>query len=187
MTNRITPEISRSDRPPAKQGVWWVECLKGSESQKFLVYSPVVQGVEMHWLAKERRTVPCFANRELCPGGHSEKTLKWRCYIFAFSYLKKKNVFVQLTKEAWESWMSQCREGVNLRGTTIVVHRSEKNNGRLWVEVEAWRGEASGKMAADEDCKLSLFEMWRWSPSELTSNATLGTGFDFPELNGKLT
>lgn len=176
--NRITPDISRSATPPGKPGVYWVECLKGKETQKFLVYSPEVQGVNMHWLAKVKRTVPCFENRDLCPGGHSESNLKWRCYVFAYSYKRRANVFVQLTKDAWESWLCQCREGVSFRGQTINVHRTEKDNGRLWVEVETWRSEARAEIPANQDCKLSLFDLWRFDPSGATLEANLGTAFD---------
>jgi len=173
-------ELSRSAEPPGKPGVYWVECLAGKESQKFLVYSAAPQGVNMHWISGERKTVPCFQDTTLCPGGHSEKNRKWRCYVFAYSYKRHKNVFVQLTKDAWESWLTQCREGVNLRGQTVNVHRTEKNNGRLYVEVETWRNDARKDLPLDQDVKLSLFDLWRYDPCEATSFANLGSDADEP-------
>ncbi len=179
MNNRITPEISRSDVAPHKEGVLWVECLGGAESHKFTVFSPCVQGVNMHWLAREKRTVPCFQNHDLCPGGHSEKNLKWRCYVHAYSHKRHKQVFVQLTDDAWQSWLHQLREKQNLRGQTIILHRSEKKNGRLWVEVEDWSSDSKRKMPEPLDCKLSLFAMWRFDPSEIMLSANLGSNADF--------
>ena len=167
--------LTRSNTPPGKTGVWWIECLKGNDVQKFLVYSPEVQGLEMHWRPAERRTVPCFQNHDLCPGGHSEKTRKWRCYVFAFSYKRHKNVFVQLTKDAWDSWLSQVKPGASLRGSTINVHRSEKDNGRLWVEVEQWRDNQRKDMPQNEDVRLSAFDLWRFDPSEVLATATLSS------------
>ena len=175
MTNRFEPELSRNDKPPTKPGVWWVECLKGQEKQKFLIYSPVIQGVDMHYLVKEKRTVPCFKNHDLCPGGHSEKNRKWRCYVFAFSYKRHKNVFVQLTQDAWESWMCQLQPGQTLRGQTIWVHRSNADNGRLWVEMETWRSDQKTAMPLNEDCKLSIYDLWRFDPSDLEASAELGS------------
>lgn len=171
-------ELDRPDTPYIKPGVWWVECPKGNESQKFRVYSPVVQGVSMHYLVKEKRTVPCFKNTDLCPGGHTEKNRKWRCYVYAFSQKRHKNVFIQLTKDAWESWMCQVRPGQNLRGQSIIVHRTEKNNGRLWVEVEQWKSDDKMAMPADEDCKLSVFELWGFHPCDLTAGADLSSEDD---------
>jgi hypothetical protein len=184
--NRFSePALSRSATPPTKPGVYWVECPKGNESQKFLVYSPVIQGVNMHWISAQRRTVPCFENRDLCPGGHKEANLKWRAYVFGFSHKRHKNCFMQLTADAWESWLSQVREGVNLRGQTIIVHRTEKNNGRLWVEVESWREAPKAEMPLDQDCKLSCYDLWRFDPSTVMADAKLGS--DLAVLkNGKI-
>jgi hypothetical protein len=178
-------ELSRSATPPRKEGVYWVECLKGSESQKFLIYSAVAQGLEMHWRPKERKTVPCFKNHDLCPGGHSEKTKKWRCYVFAFSYKRRGPCFIQLTKDAFDSWMHQCREGVNLRGQTINVHRTEKDNGRLYVEVEAWRPDARKDLPVDQDCKLSVFDLWKFDPATVMRDAELASDM-FNTGNGSL-
>lgn len=169
-------EISRSATPPGKPGVYWVECPKGKESQKFLVYSPVAQGLDMHWLPGPRQTVPCFINRDLCPGGHSEKTKKWRCYVFAFSYKRHENVFVQLTKDAWTSWVCQLQPKQNFRGQTIQVHRTEKDNGRLWVEVEQWRSEIRKDLPLDEDCRNSVFKLWKFDPSDAMIDAKLASG-----------
>jgi hypothetical protein len=189
MTNRLPDpfEISRSATPRTEPGVWWVECLKGQDAQKFLVYSAQPQGLDMHWIPKERRTVPCFVNQSLCPGGHSEKTRKWRCYVFAHSYKRHKNVFVQLTKDAWDSWIAFTKPGVSLRGQTIVVHRTEKDNGRLWVEVESWREERRKDLPGDEDCKKSVFALWRFDPSEVMLDAKLSSGEQFLKNGHVLT
>lgn len=176
--NRITPEISRREEPQHKEGVLWVECLKGNESQKFEVYSPAIMGCEMHWMPNIRRTVPCFENHDLCPGGHSEKTLKWRAYVHAYSLKRKRQVFVQLTWDAWCSWKSQLPDGKILRGSLIQVHRTNADNGRLWVEVESWRTEGKKPLPFAMDCKASLFAMWKFNPSEIEASARLAPGRD---------
>jgi hypothetical protein len=185
--NRIEDpfELSRSATPPGNEGVYWVECLKGDDKQKFLVYSPEVQGVNMHWRPAERKTVPCFVNTAYCPGGHSEKTRKWRCYVFAHSYRKHKPVFVQLTKDAWTSWLHQLKPGANMRGSTINVCRSAKDNGRLWVEVESWREERQKDLPQNEDCKISIFSMWKFEAADVMADAKLASEVGFSK-NGRV-
>jgi len=176
MTNRITPEPSRRDTPRRDPNVLFVECMDANTSQQFIVYSPTIQGMEMHWLPSEKRTVPCFEDTTLCPGGHKEDTVKWRAYVHCFSLRKKEPVFVQLTWEAWKTWMNQLREGVSLRGQHIIVHRTEKKNGRLWVEVQEYKSDRTGKMPPPLDCKLSCYRMWKFNPLEAQKNARLAPG-----------
>jgi hypothetical protein len=182
MKNRISggaPKLSMSDTPETKPGVWWVEVPRGNEVVKFLVYSPTKQGVNMHYILKEKRTVPCFENHDLCYGGHSLANLKWRCYVFGFSYKRRKNCFLQLTWEAWETWAHQLQPGTSLRGQTIQVHRTEKNNGRLWIEVETWREKDRADLPRNEDVTLSLYNLWEFDPSDGQAGARLyGDRFD---------
>lgn len=159
------PALSRSATPPQQPGVYWVECPRGSESFEFLVYSPAVQGILMHWIASQRRMVPCFADHDLCEGGHVEKTQKWRGYVFGFSHKRRKQCFLQLTGEAMASWTGQFREGVNLRGQSIKVHRTPADNGRMHIEVLGWKEAPKSAMPPDQDVTQSLFAMWGYTPS----------------------
>ncbi len=104
MTNRITPEPSRREKPARDPGILFVECPAANTSSRFLVYSPQIMGMEMHWLPSERRTVPCFEDHSLCPGGHDPATVKWRCYVHAHSKNRDEPVFLQLTMKGKSCW-----------------------------------------------------------------------------------
>jgi hypothetical protein len=166
-------ELNRSDVPPKKSDVLWVECVKGLERQKFLVYSPAIMGCYQHWTGK--RTVPCFTNHDLCPGGHKEATKKWRGYVHAWSYKRNQQVICQLTGDAIESWWAQLSSGVSLRGQTIYVVRSTKDNGRLFVEVDKIFHRDADKIAQAVDPVASLWNMWKMEPSHAELNASLAT------------
>ena len=166
-------ELSRADKPPKKDETLWVVSPKGNERLKFIVYSPAVMGVHCHWTG--RRTVPCFENQDLCEGGHKDATQKWRGYVHAWAYDLGRQVFVQLTGEAVESWWAQCGPGVSLRGQIVEVIRTQKNNGRLTVQVDKYLTREKDKLPEPRDCKLSLFKLWGVRPSIEEVRASLCT------------
>jgi hypothetical protein len=176
MKNRITPEPSRRDRPAKDPNILWVECPEANTSSRFVIYSPQHMGMEMHWFPEQHRTVPCFEDHSLCPGGHNPNTVKWRAYLHAHSERRDEAVFLQLTDEAMKSWLKKLRPGVTLRGQIITVHRTTKKNGRLWVEVNETMVHGLGKLPEPMDCKLSCWKLWRFRPDGAQLNANLSPG-----------
>ena len=174
-------ELDRCDKPERKAEVLWIETVKGNERQKFIVYSPSIFGVYQHWTGK--RTVPCFKNRDHCPGGHKEGNRKWRAYVHAWSFKRSEPVFIQLTDEAVNKWYRQISKGLTLRGQIIYVIRSEKDNGRLHVEVDPNVHPDPKRLPPEVDPLPSLWRMWAIEPSTMQLNSSLVSGpDDIPDL-----
>jgi uncharacterized membrane protein len=62
-----------------------------------------------------------------------------------------------------------------MRGSTVHVCRTAKDNGRLWVEVEHYVAERVHELPQDEDCKASCFAMWRFDPADVMADAKLSS------------
>lgn len=147
--------------PPRKREVLFVQSPRPNESLKILVYSPSIWGCYSHF--RNRKTVPCFENTELCPGGHSELNRRWKGWLHGWSYDRNEPVFVQLTVEAANQLQEQVPATVNYRGITILVSRTAKGNGR---ENCIWESQYTIKpdhlMPQPLDPRRSIFNLWKF-------------------------
>lgn len=129
----MKPQISTCSKPTLRQNVLFVERLVGNETKCYVIYSESMYGYLTHYNGK---TVPCWENHDYCEGGHKEETLRENFLLQAYSQTRGKQVFLYLTPGAAKQLLEQIPEGTSLRGLCIRVTRTEKNKGRLHVQVE---------------------------------------------------
>ena len=72
-----------------------------------------------------------------------------------------------------------------MRGQTINVCRTAKDNGRLWVEVDHYAETVVKNLPQDEDCKNSVFAMWKFDPADVMADAKLSSEAGFSK-NGSV-
>jgi len=132
---------------------------EGASRHKFLCYSDKVCGFTCHW--NGRKPVPCYANHDLCEGGHKILNRRWKGYLHGFSFTRNEPVILQLTLEAANQLREQCDEGASFRGLTLYVSRSEKKKGRLSCQVNWDVGIApANKLPPIIHPRRSVFNLW---------------------------
>lgn len=163
--------LSRSEELPPAKGVLYVERLKGSERGNYTVYSPKIEVIFSHWNGD--KTVPCYEDHSLCPGGHSEESKRWRGYLHCWSHRMNRQVFLQLTAQACRELVGQVASGASLRGCSIQVYRTKEDKGRLHALIERFgkrTGEDLPPHRSAEESVMNLWGVYRplGTPSHLT-------------------
>lgn len=153
------PEFSRSNVPPPPKDVIWVARIKPMTREKFTVYSPALWGVWTHWTGK--LTQPCYADHQFCHQGHKEETLRWKAYVFGWSFERNRQEFLELTAGACDHWLSQLAPGVSLRGMTIEVYRDKRQKGPLLVQVAPHVKRDCSTLPPDRNPEKSLLRLWK--------------------------
>lgn len=144
--------------PQKEKGVYWIESPKGGEHSKWRIYSPVAWGVWTHF---HGNTSPCYENHKYCANGHDPCTLRWKGYLFGFSFKKKKPCFLQMTPETWRCIEDQLASGTTLRGMTIIAMRTASNQGRLTAEVAQYLDVDPNGLPKDVDPRASCYDLWK--------------------------
>ena len=129
-----TPQ--RSNCPPEKPGVYWVERVKGNGRGTFRIYSPAFWGFDTHYT--NGRTCFCYENQEHCDGGHNQATLRWNGYLFAWDYQNNRKCFVHFTDRAARMVFAQLATGASLRGCQLEVFKTKADKGRLNARINEW-------------------------------------------------
>ena len=178
----MSTNLNRRDTPPPAKDIFWVETIKGGMTQKFKVYSPNLYGVYVHYNPKPKGTKPCFEDHSLCDGGHEEETLRWYCYLHAWSFKMGRQVVVQLTEAAGRQLTEQVDPGKPLRGLVIEVTRSAADNGRLACKVNEYMSSNGRTMPQAVDPTKSLFHFWRVEQRiERLNHRLYGGDITYPE------
>lgn len=181
----MSDELNTSPVPPPRKNILWVECLKGGQRHRLLIYSPAVIGVFFHWTGKASK--PCYKNHKLCEGGHDPETMKWRGYLHCWSYERGKPVFLQLTDTAVQQLWLQVSDKSALRGLSIHAARSKADNGRMSVQVDRYGEKGPDNLPPPLDVKESLLKLWKVPKTNALLNSRFyGGEEELPSRNGEL-
>lgn len=179
----MSDELNFDPNGPAPSGMYWVERLKGNDSQKFVVYSPQGWGVWTHYHGPRIGTKACYADKSRCFSGHKEDNMRWYWYLFAHSLKLNRPCFVQLTQAVRGQLLSQIDHGVSFRGMTITVYRTKADNGRLNARIDQYASkQATDRMRKDENPMKSLLHLWKEDREGLPENVDLDGEKPAPEL-----
>lgn len=127
-------ELNRDDTPPKKEGELWIERMKGATSKSIVILSPAIWGVWTHWNGK--RSQPCWKDKSRCPGCIAKHPSRWKGYLHVLDYMRRNQIFLELTPTAARSLKDQVGTGVAMRGVRVTIRRTTSNLGRLLVAVE---------------------------------------------------
>lgn len=162
MTHERQPIMHRSTEVPPPKSILWIERYKGGVEDHFRVYSPKIEVFYTHYIKQRKTSVPCFADHNLCPGGHDDKTQRWRGYLHGWSRYKNRVCFAQLTSGACHDIMAQLAQGASLRGARIIIFRSKADNGRLHVRFDQYAAAGGTDCPPPLDPEPSILRMLDW-------------------------
>lgn len=167
--------LSRREQPRKRPGVLWVSTPAGKQRFVYQVYSQALWGIDTHYTPKG--TVLCYEDRSRCIGGHKELNLRSKFFLHCFCETERKVCFAQLTNGAADDLDEQVKKGVSLRGMTIELVRSEKDNGRLNCKVlDFGTREKADKLPPELDPLLSIYNLLKIDPVDAAVSKHLACG-----------
>lgn len=145
---------------PVNPDIFWVQSIDGGKQERYTIYSPQIWGVWTHHHYELKRTTPCYDTHKFCFGGHDPRTLRFKGYLFGYSFERHRNEFLQLTEAAVINLEEQLGPEVQLRGLTIDVKRSAKKQGRLYVSIADYIHRDPRTLPMDVSPRASLYNTW---------------------------
>ena len=156
-----------SGAPPKKPGPQTkILQLKAGERIDGVILSEKIWGVVTHWndgRGKKGRSQRCTQlETGECIGCSNQLPARWKGYLYILDFLRKGEMFVELTQGAAEKVGQEVGEHQSLRGLRVKANRTPGGNtGRLLVEISLWPGDRE-KLPQEKNPEPILEELWSW-------------------------
>lgn len=135
--------------------------------QTFLgvILSTAIWGVGTHWndrAGKHGRSERCEKEHGECSGCNGHLPCRWKGYLHVYCFVRKRDVFLELTPGATEQLNLQVQTGEVLRGLRIHAMRGGGGKkSRIDVKLDAYNGNLS-TLPAEKDPEPILQTLWKW-------------------------
>jgi hypothetical protein len=120
--------------PPTSGPSFEVVRVKTSEVESFTIVCRAVWGQSVHWFGG--RSHECTQETGNCARCNTMQPLKWKGYLQALSWQTRKQVFVEITPNAYEQLVALTEARETLRGTVVKIRKTKGGaKGRYIVDV----------------------------------------------------
>lgn len=148
------------DAPPPAGPQIWVKRLKANEKWACVICSSKITGLWIHWFPNQRKTEPCWQERQRCPGCKSKVVRKWKGYLHVLHPSSKKQWFLELTPWSAQAILNQLEPGYDLRGLRLDLQRGDGDKARMVVNVKPpFPGQ--GEVPLEKYVVETLEQLWR--------------------------
>lgn len=145
-------------QPPERLNRLDVHRVVTPESQEFVVLSPAIYGQWVHWFG--RRSSECCQDRSTCKGCKENWPVYWKGYLHVLTDNGKRQIFLELTKNACEEVALQAHKGQDLRGILLSVRKTKGGAKGRYVIVIRERRLAGADLPAPMDPLMTLRRLW---------------------------
>lgn len=154
-------DLCRDDNAPEPGPRVPIIRVAAKETLHCTILSYHIQGYWTHWTGD--RSQPHWLEEGQCPGCRAGSPKRWKGYVFCQIHERKTTGFVELTPGAAVTLGEQLETPSLMRGTMVMLSRSQKRNGRLNVTVLATRAPLD-KLAPAIDVEPTLRALWGIPP-----------------------
>lgn len=157
-------KIAFDDEIPNEGPELYMLRLKGAKCITFTVWGERVRGCYYHWL--KDHSEPHYTDAENCPGCKARCETKWKGYLHGYASELRQEVFLELTRSAAKSLMTQLDNAASIRGAVIQVKRTVSDNGRLYITILNPCKQPE-LLPPEKDPRPSLLKLWGLSQQEI--------------------
>jgi hypothetical protein len=153
-------KLTRSAAPLESGPELFVRRLKAGESILVVVLSDKCEGFNSHWTGLY--STLCTEPTTECLGHQRGDPLRWRAYLHVVNLHDQKEIFLELTKGAWEQICAQIACDQSWRGLRFNLKRLAGDAARLKVEMLApWASYSKSELPPAKDPEQSLVNLYR--------------------------
>ena len=161
---------------PPKGPELWVHRMEKEERLQVSVFSKTWWGCLIHIGPPLKKSIPHTEPSDECKGCQKKVSPRWKFYLHCFDHGRRRQIFLELTKNAAEQLEEAVGTGNNFRGLILTIVRGATKNSRLKLTVSESRV-PDDQMPPEKDPKPSLINMWGFPEQE-----DLKPGFPFREM-----
>lgn len=146
--------------PPPQAGRKFIRLIipRVGKPERFLSYSPTVEGLHTHW--DGATTQPHFSPKERCMWCKEDRPLRWKGYLLGWSWTHRCDAILEIPAASWRRYMIGADPAQTLRGALIVATREGPSSNSSLVLVVHYNQRSDVPLKSRVDVINALCRIW---------------------------